>query len=183
MLYLHTVGISTTVRMRHQWRTAATRLNNVAYLGTGAARELRELWRSKEAHSLLDRYLDAWNRHDLNAVIAMHTDDTVFAPHTGAVTHSGREAVLEAFRADLALWPDVSWKPARRVVAANACVLESTMRATAATPLGALGFTVDAGSRVAGRCVDILVIEDGRIARKDTYFDVVEILGSGQAGA
>ena len=168
--------------MSHRWRTAATRLSDVAYLGTGAARELRELWRSREAHSLLDRYLDAWNRRDLNAVMAMHTDDTVFAPHTGAVTHSGRKAVLEAFRADLVLWPDVTWEPVRRVVTANVCVLETTMRATAASPLEALGFTVDAGSRVAGRCVDILVIEDGRIARKDTYLDVVEILASGQAG-
>jgi steroid delta-isomerase-like uncharacterized protein len=176
------MSISTTVRTPHRWRTATTRLSDVARLGTGAARELRELWRSREAHSLLDRYLEAWNRRDLNAVMAMHTDETVFAPHTGGVTHTGRKAVLEAFRADLALWPDVTWEPVRRVVVANVCVLESTMRATAATPLEALGFTVDAGSHVAGRCVDVLGIEAGRISRKDTYLDVVEILASGQTG-
>jgi steroid delta-isomerase-like uncharacterized protein len=176
------MSISTTVRTPHRWRTAATRVSHVAYLATGAARELQALWPSKEAQSLLDRYLDAWNRRDLDAVMAMHTDDTVFAPHTGAVTHTGRKAVLEAFRADLALWPDVTWEPRRRVVTAKVCVLESTIRATAATPLEALGFTVDAGSRVAGRCVDVLGIEDGRISRKDTYLDVVEILASGQTG-
>jgi ketosteroid isomerase-like protein len=58
-------------------------------------------------------------------------------------------------------------------------VLESTITATAASPVEALGFTVDAGSTVRGSCVDLLTIKGGRIARKDTYFDVGELLASG----
>jgi ketosteroid isomerase-like protein len=32
---------------------------------------------------LLQRYSDAWHRHDLDAIMSMHTDDTVFHLHNG----------------------------------------------------------------------------------------------------
>jgi pimeloyl-ACP methyl ester carboxylesterase/ketosteroid isomerase-like protein len=142
-------------------------------------RELRELWTHTEDHALLNRYLDAWNRHDLDQVVDAHSADTVLTLHTGAVSYSGTEAVRSAFRTDLGTWPDVKWSPIRRTVTAGVCVLESTITATAASPVEALGFTVDAGSTVRGSCVDLLTIKGGRIARKDTYFDVGELLASG----
>ncbi len=141
--------------------------------------ELRELWAHTEAHRLLNRYLDAWNRHDLEEVMAAHSVDTVLTLHTGAVSHTGSDAVRSAFRTDLEAWPDVQWAQFRRTVTEGLCVLESTMTATAASPVEALGFTVDAGSTVRGSCVDLLTLEEGCITRKDTYFDVIELLASG----
>jgi steroid delta-isomerase-like uncharacterized protein len=142
--------------------------------------ELRALWNVSDAHSTLNRYLDAWNRHDLGAVIALHTDDTVYTMHAGGISHSGRDAVLDAFRADLGAWPDAHWHPSRRTVTGTVCVLESTMTATAAGPLHALGFSLTPGAAVRARCVDVLTLSRGRIARKDTYLDVVELLATAQ---
>lgn len=145
--------------------------------------ELRTLWTVGDAHSTLNRFLDAWNRHDLDAVIALHTDDTVYTMHAGGISYSGRDAVLEAFRAGLDAWTDVHWHPNRRTVTDGVCVLESTMTATAAAPLDALGFNLSPGAAVRARCVDVLTLSRGRISRKNTYLDVIELLATAQEAA
>lgn len=65
-------------------------------------RELRELWANAATHRFLSEYLDAWNRHDLDDVMALHTSDTVFTRHVGPATYVGEDAVLQAFKDDLA---------------------------------------------------------------------------------
>ena len=143
-------------------------------------RELRDFWANLTSHQVLNEYLDAWNRHDLDAILQAHTDDTVFSPHIGGVAYVGRDEVLAAFKTDLLQWPDVRWEPIRRTVAGSSCILESQMHATAASNLEALGFVVESGTAVHGVCVDWLTLEGERVARKDTYFDVVEILASAE---
>jgi hypothetical protein len=98
--------------------------------------------------------------------------------HTGAVTHSGRESVLDAFRSDLATWPDVHWAPIRRAVTPRLWTLESVMTATASQTVDVLGFNVSRGDVVRGHCVDLLSIDSGKVTRKDTYLDVIEVLSS-----
>ncbi len=142
--------------------------------------ELRELWAYRDAHASLTEYLDAWNRHDLKRVISWHSEDTVFAMHTGAVTHSGRDSVLDAFRSDLVTWPDVHWAPIRRAVTTRLWVLETVMTATASQAVDVLGFSVSRGDVVRGHCVDLLTIDSGKVTRKDTYLDVIEVLSSAQ---
>jgi pimeloyl-ACP methyl ester carboxylesterase len=144
-------------------------------------RELRELWINAELHDFVNRYLDAWNRHDLAEVMTAHSPDTVFTQRTGAIAHTGRDNVLQTFKSDLAQWPDAHWESIRRTVSENVCVLESIMTATAASPLEALGFTIGAGATVRGRCIDVLTFQDSLITQKDTYLDVIELLASGQS--
>lgn len=141
-------------------------------------RELRDFWTNLTSHRVLNEYLDAWNRQDLEAVMRSHTEDTVFSRHIGGATYVGREDVLLAFKTDLLQWSDVRWEPIRRTVTGTACILESRLHAMAASKLEALGFIVESGAAVRGICVDWLTLEGERVARKDTYFDVIELLGS-----
>jgi steroid delta-isomerase-like uncharacterized protein len=138
---------------------------------------LRDLWTNTANYTLLARYLDAWNRHDLDTVTALHTNDTVFTLHVGGLpSHSGRDDVRRAFENDLANWPDAHWHPRRRTVTSDRCILEADFTATAATALNANGRIVPAGSSLESACVDILEISNGRISRKDTYIDVLGLL-------
>jgi len=43
-----------------------------------------------ELQEFIDRYNDAWNAHDVDAIVAMHTDDSVFAASTSGRTSSSR---------------------------------------------------------------------------------------------
>jgi pimeloyl-ACP methyl ester carboxylesterase/ketosteroid isomerase-like protein len=140
--------------------------------------ELRQLWADGDAHAALNQYLDAWNRHDLDEVMSWHTRDTISTLHIGGLSHYGRNAVRDAFRADLDTWPDVHWQPIRRVVTPQVWVVESTMTATATSPVDAFGRAVPAGAAIRVRCADVLTIDGGKIAHKDTYLDVFDLLSS-----
>ena len=146
------------------------------------AARLRDLWTHTANHALLTHYLDAWNRHDLDAVSAMHSEDSVFTLHAGGLpSHTGRHAVRGAFEADLANWPDAHWQPRRRTVTHDRCILEADFSSTVAADLDTYGHTLPAGSSVQSPCVDILEIRDGRISRKDTYLDVLRLLRPAEA--
>ncbi len=53
--------------------------------------------------ALLDRFAAAWNRHDLDALMSMMTDDCVFkasaGPDADGERNEGRQAVRAAFAA------------------------------------------------------------------------------------
>lgn len=139
--------------------------------------ELRELWANSDAHTMINNYLDAWNRHDLDAIVDMHTPDTVITIHVGAVSYEGSGNAREAFRAMLTAWPDLRWEVSRRVVSSGVCVLESVMAATAASPLPEVfGLPMEKGALIRGSRADILTLKGKHIARMDTYLDTVELL-------
>jgi len=143
---------------------------------------LRDLWTNTANYALLARYLDAWNRHDLDTVTDLHSEDTVFTLHVGGLpSHTGRDAVRRAFENDLTNWPDAHWEPRRRSVTSDRCILEAKFTATAAAMLDANGAIVPAGSSLESACVDILEIRNGRISRKDTYLDALGLLSHAEA--
>jgi ketosteroid isomerase-like protein len=119
---------------------------------------------SVEVQELAARYGAAWATHDLDAIIAMHTDDTVFHLHGSAEPAVGSTAVREAFAAGIAQWPDIRFERKRVYVGEGHFVSEYEMSAT----------TTD-GQRVVCDGVDVFAIVGGRIARKDTYLDLAAI--------
>jgi steroid delta-isomerase-like uncharacterized protein len=117
---------------------------------------------SDSSLTLLERHCAAWNSHDLEALMALVTDDCVFdaaagpAPH--GARHAGRAAVREAFASVLMTFPDAQWADARHTVSGDRGVSEWTFRGTRRD-----------GTRVEVRGLDVLELRDGRIARKDTF--------------
>lgn len=111
---------------------------------------------------LLDRFADAWNRHDLDALMAMMTDDCVFdasaGPHVEGERAKGAQAVRAAFAAVFEAFPDAHWANARHFVAGSRGVSEWTFSGTRTD-----------GRRVEVNGCDLFTFRDGRIAVKNSY--------------
>ena len=115
---------------------------------------------SAEVQDLAVRYGAAWAGRDLDAIMAMHTDDTVFHLHGGGEPAFGRGATREAFAAVLAEWPDLRFDRKRVHIGAGHFVSEYEMSATTAE-----------GKLLVCDGVDVFAIDERRVARKDTYLD------------
>jgi hypothetical protein len=126
---------------------------------------------SAEIRDLAVRYGAAWAARDLDAIMAMHTDDTVFHLHGGGEPATGRSATRGAFATALAAWPDIRFDRKRVYIGAEHFVSEYEMSATTAE-----------GHRLVCDGVDVFAVEDGLVARKDTYLDW-PALQQQQAGA
>jgi steroid delta-isomerase-like uncharacterized protein len=122
---------------------------------------------------LAERYGEAWNRQDLDAIMDLHKDDCVFRAHAaGSPPAEGKEAVREVFASYIALLPDINFAPGSLYVGEGFWVLESTMTGTAAGSLELEGESFgDDGARVEVNCVDVIEVRDGLVASKQTYLD------------
>ena len=116
-----------------------------------------------EVHDLAVRYGDAWAAHDLDAIMAMHTADTVFHLHGGAAPAVGLSAVREAFAAGIEQWPDIRFDRKRVHIGSGHFVSEYEMCAS------------KDGHPIVCDGVDVFTVEGGLIARKDSYLDLAAI--------
>ncbi len=84
--------------------------------------------------ALLDRFAEAWNLHDLDALMSMMTDDCVFnasaGPQVDGQRSEGRHAVRIAYAAVFDAYPDAHWAGARHFVAGDRGVSEWTFTGT-----------------------------------------------------
>jgi steroid delta-isomerase-like uncharacterized protein len=126
---------------------------------------------------LAERYGEAWNRQDLDAIMDLHTNDSVFAAHAvGTPPAEGKEAVREAFAGYLALLPDINFAERSLHVGDDHWVLESVMSGTVAQPIEVEGEALgNSGARVEVDCVDVIEVRDGLVASKQTYIDSLEM--------
>lgn len=124
---------------------------------------------------LADRYGEAWNAQDLEAIIAMHAPDGTFQLHApGSQPVTGHEAVRQAFAGFLDQLPDIHFEPVRLHTGPSHWVLESVMSGTVSAPIEVDGRSVQApGRRVAVDFLDVIVVENGLLARKDSYLDTL----------
>ena len=77
----------------------------------------------------IGRYNEAWNARDLDAIVAMHAADIVFANHTAGESASGegvRGHIAKIFDA----WPDMKFATRRLYVREGLVVQEWTATAT-----------------------------------------------------
>ena len=132
-----------------------------------------------ETHPLraaIDRYNDAWNRHDVDAIVSMHAPDMVFANHTAGERAEG-SAVRDHIAGIFAGWPDLTFTTRRLYVRDDLVVQEWTASATHTTELRRGDLTAPAsGERVQWDGLDVIPFENGLVKRKDVYSDSVAIL-------
>ena len=125
---------------------------------------------------VIDSYNDAWNRHDVDAIVALHAPDMVFENHTAGERAEGAEA-LEHIGRIFAAWPDIAFSTRRLYVREDLVVQEWTATATHVTELRRGDLVAPpSGRRVEWNGMDVIPFEDGLVKRKDVYSDSVSIL-------
>jgi steroid delta-isomerase-like uncharacterized protein len=110
----------------------------------------------------LEAFADAWNRHDLDALMSFMADDCVFEASAGPEAYgtrsNGRQAVRAAFAEVWATFPDAHWGNARHFVCGERGVSEWTFTGTGRD-----------GARVEVQGCDLFAFRDGKIAVKNSY--------------
>ena len=111
---------------------------------------------------LLDAFAAAWNRHDVDGLMACMTDDCVFDASAGkevaGTHHVGRDAVRRAYAAVFETYADARWNQPRHFVAGDRAVSEWTFTGT----------TKD-GAKVEVNGCDLFTLRGGKIAIKNSY--------------
>jgi steroid delta-isomerase-like uncharacterized protein len=111
---------------------------------------------------VLQAFADAWNRHDVDALMSFMTEDCVFEASAGSdvcgTRYVGREAVRAGFAEVWGTFPDAHWGNARHFVCEERGVSEWTFTGTRAD-----------GTRVEVHGCDLFTFRDGRISVKNSY--------------
>lgn len=124
----------------------------------------------------IGRYNEAWNAHDLDAIVAMHAPDMVFDNHTAGESATG-DGVRAHIGAIFETWPDIEFSTRRLYVREGLVVQEWTAAATHAKTMRRGDLVAEpTGERVSWDGLDVIPFEDGLVKRKDVYSDSVSIL-------
>jgi steroid delta-isomerase-like uncharacterized protein len=111
---------------------------------------------------MLAAFSDAWNRHDVDALMTFMTDDCVFetaaGPDAWGTRHVGKTAVRTAFEAAWKQFPDAQWRNGTHFVAGDRGVSEWLFTGTAGD-----------GTRIEANGVDVFTFRDGKIAVKNVF--------------
>ena len=132
-----------------------------------------------ELQEFIDRYNAAWNDHDVDAIVSMHTDDSVFENHTTGDVNIGKDAIAKAITGIFAVFPDLSFEARSQYVRDDLVVQEWTATATHANEMRRGDLVAEpTGKVVTWDGLDVIPFENGLVKRKDVYSDSVTILNA-----
>lgn len=110
----------------------------------------------------LQAFADAWNRHDVHALVEFMTDDCVYESSSGldvcGTRYEGQKAVREGFASVWESFPDAQWLGARHFIVGNRGVSEWTFTGTN-----------KGGQRVEVSGCDVFTFRGGKIRVKNSY--------------
>ena len=110
----------------------------------------------------LAAFSEAWNRHDIDALMSFMHPDCVFqtagGPDACGTRVAGLDAVRKAFASAWEAVPDAQWTRGRHFVHGDFGVSQWTFTGTAAD-----------GSRIEGDGVDLFAFKDGKIVLKNVF--------------
>lgn len=120
----------------------------------------------KVGTTLLEGFLEAFNSHDVDAVMSFFTEDCVLdmpsGPGPGGLHLVGKQQVREGIQGRLDGIPDIHYGDDQHWTCGNRGVSTWTIRGTRLTgePIEVLG-------------CDLLEFSNGKISRKDSYWKIV----------
>jgi len=130
----------------------------------------------RELEAAIASYNEAWNAHDLDAIVAMHAPDMVFANHTAGEGAEG-EAVRDHIARIFETWPDIRFEGRRTYVRDGLVVQEWTATATHANRMTRGDLVAEpTGRKITWEGLDVIPFANGLVKRKDVYSDSVSIL-------
>jgi ketosteroid isomerase-like protein len=116
---------------------------------------------------LLEAFVEAFNAHDIDAIMSFFAEDCVLemprGPAPGGRRLVGREQVREGLQSRLDGIPDVHYGDDTHWVCGDRGVSEWTLRGTQRS-----------GERIEVRGCDLLEFADGKITRKNSFWKIVD---------
>jgi len=110
----------------------------------------------------LQSFADAFNAHDINAIMFHMTDDCVFEASAGpdfdGEKFTGQKQVREAFEEVFKSFPDARWSNARHFISGNRGFTEWIFTGTKSD-----------GTKVEVTGCDLFTFRDGKIVIKNSY--------------
>ncbi|HUS00670.1 MAG TPA: nuclear transport factor 2 family protein, partial [Chitinophagaceae bacterium] len=117
---------------------------------------------NKVMMKILEDFANAFNAHDVNAILSFMTSDCIFeasaGPEVNGEKFTGQEAVRKAFEDVFTTFPDAHWHNARHFISGDRAVSEWTFTGTKQD-----------GSKVEVTGCDLFTFRDGKIAVKNSY--------------
>jgi ketosteroid isomerase-like protein len=112
--------------------------------------------------AVLAAFADAWNRHDIDAIMALMNTDCVFEASAGpdvcGTRYVGYKDVRAAFIEVWTIFPDAQWRDAQHHVCGNLGLSEWTFCGTRSD-----------GARIEVNGCDLLTFQGNKIALKNSY--------------
>jgi ketosteroid isomerase-like protein len=110
----------------------------------------------------LDAFAEAWNRHDVGAIMSAMTEDCVFEASAGVglqgTVYDGQRQVRKGVEMVFAQFPDAKWSDPKHFIAGDRGLSEWVFSGTR-----------DDGVRVEVQGCDVFRFRDGKIAVKNSY--------------
>lgn len=110
----------------------------------------------------LARLFDAFNRHDIDAIMAFFAEDCTFdavaGPEAYGTRFTGRSAIAAAFSGVWTAMPDAHWAHHSHLVQVDRAVSEWTFSGTQAD-----------GTRIEADGCDLFTLKEGQIIRKQAF--------------
>lgn len=130
-----------------------------------------------QLNDLINKYNNAWNEHDTETIISMHTEDSVFCNHTSGGEATGPDQLRDLIKAIFNTFPDIHFEGRSLYVRDDLIVQEWTATATHINPIKYKDTYLEpSGKKITWNGMDILPVRNGKIARKDVYADSISYL-------
>ncbi len=123
-----------------------------------------------EAREISDRYTDAINAHDAEAIGALYADDGVLSDPAGEFR--GPEAIVQYWESFFTAFPDLSGRDEFKAESGDTAINEWSASGTHSGPLETPEGTIPAtGKQATLRGCDAITVRDGRITSHRVYYD------------
>jgi steroid delta-isomerase-like uncharacterized protein len=114
---------------------------------------------------IAERYADVWKACDPDAILTLHADDPTFQAHGRTAVLAGRAALHSEFSEIFQRYPEFGVEVHRFLLGNRHWTRDWT-----------LTFQQAQGERRGFHALDVIEIDDdGRVARKDTFFDFAQV--------
>ena len=114
------------------------------------------------SEDFLQSFADAFNAHDIKAIMAHMTDDCIFhasaGPNADGEKFTGKQQVAKSFEDVFAAFPDAKWSNATHFISRDRGLSEWIFTGTRSD-----------GTKVEVTGCDIFTFKDGKIAIKNSY--------------
>ncbi len=133
---------------------------------------------AKGIEEAVEEYSAAWASHDVDRIVALHTDDSTFTLHIeGQEPAVGKAQIREQFRHVLESTPGYKTKAYQIDFGPDFVVIMYKVESGPTAPLmmGGKTFSPNADNDYAIDAIDLLTFRDGLVSAKHTFIDLEAI--------